>query len=62
MTETSPTTGLGTVPAGTGTELPLIRSLEEAQKIDTDHPALKRALASLADPDGIISAFQSYAS
>jgi hypothetical protein len=62
MTQTSPTTGLGTAPGGGGTELPLIRSLEEAQKIDTDHPALKRALASLDDPDGIISAFQSFVS
>lgn len=60
--ETSPTGRPGTAPDGSGTDLPLIRSLVEAQEIDTDHPALKRALASLDDPDGIISAFQSYAS
>lgn len=60
--ETSPTTTTDTVPAGGGTELPLIRDLTEAQKIDTEHPALKRALASLNDPDGVISAFQSFAS
>ena len=60
MTQTSPPTSPGTVPPGGGTDLPLIRSLEEAQQINTDHPALKRALASLDDPDGIISAFQSF--
>lgn len=60
--ETSPTTTTATAPAGGGTELPLIRSLIEAQQIDTEHPALKRALASLNDPDGVISAFQSFAS
>lgn len=59
MTETSPTGRPDTAPAGSGTDLPLIRSLVEAQQIDTDHPALRRALASLDDPDGIISAFQS---
>ena len=59
--ETSPTGSTATVPSGTGTELPLVRSLEEAQKIDTDNPALKRALASL-DDEGVMSAFQSFAS
>lgn len=62
MTEISPTTSTGTAPSGSGTELPLIRSLVEAQQINTDHPALKRALASLDDADGVISAFQSFAS
>lgn len=64
--ETTPTTRPDTVPGGSGTDqfigLPLIADLAEAQQIDTDHPALRRALKSLEDKDGIISAFQSFTS
>ena len=62
--ETSPTTTTDTVPAGGGTEgtLLYIKDMTQAQQIPTDHPALRRALANLDDPDGIISAFQSFTS
>lgn len=65
MTETSPAGAPDvTVPGGVGTEgnLLAIRDLVQAQQINTDHPALLRALAALEDPDGIISAFQSFTS
>ena len=42
--------------------LPMIgMSVAELMDLDTDNPALKRAIASLEDPDGVISAFQSFA-
>ncbi len=59
--ETSPTTTTGTDPAGGGTELPLV-NLAEAMQLDLDNPHLKRVIAALDDPDGVISAFQSYTS
>lgn len=61
MTETSPTTRPGTAPGGSGTELPLV-TLEQAMALDTDNPNLARVIANLNDPDGVISAFQSYTS
>lgn len=61
--ETSPTTTTGIVPAGGGTDykLPLV-DLTQAMKLDLDNPHLKRVLANLDDPDGVISAFQSFTS
>lgn len=59
--ETSPTTTIGTALVGGGTELPLV-SLTEAMQLDLDNPHLKRVIAALDDPDGIVSAFQSFTS
>ena len=66
MTETSPTTGPGTVPAGGGTELHALPDLTRTQIVDLDNPQLTHALdrvrKALNDPDGVISAFQSFTS
>ena len=58
--ETSPTTSTGSVPTGS-TELPLV-DFTQAMQLDLDNPHLKRVISALDDPDGVISAFQSFTS
>lgn len=59
MTQTSPTGRPDTLPAGFGTE---DLSLTELAELDLDNPALKRAIESVLDCEGVLSAFQSFVS
>lgn len=65
MTQTSPTPITGTVQHG-GADLHTLPDLTRTQIVDLDNPqlihALDRVRKALDDPDGVISAFQSFTS